>query len=128
VHCFTGNEDVAHYQRLAPLCEAIGAFIEQTKDVDNEFLDMAARTLARVPTSVIAGPLRSWVDALAHRFADGKINKEERAYLQMIVRPPFTSVADSDSERQALVAPLAKVLAARKPVMRRRAQAKSVVR
>ena len=85
--CFPGGEGGAHYERLRPLCEGLGVFLDaQMREKRERGLFMrAAMVLRDAPMGALAEPLRSWVDAFVARIDRKELSARERSELYFIV-------------------------------------------
>jgi hypothetical protein len=86
VTALLGPRELAHYERLRPLCEGLGAYLARQPSIAGESLCIqAARALRSAPTAALAGPLASWVKAFARRIDEEKLSGMERNILQNII-------------------------------------------
>jgi chemotaxis protein histidine kinase CheA len=76
---FWKNQTIENYQRLQPLSEAVGALLERPDEGDKYSLVAAVgEALVSAPKEAVAGPLRSWAQAINRRFAQGLLGEAER--------------------------------------------------
>jgi hypothetical protein len=100
------SDEPEHYLRLQPLCEGVGALLARPHAHDParsegmvEF--RAAAVLFSAPTFAAAGPLASWVAALANRAKARNLDSHTRAVLRNIITD---QTSDSPARKNAFAA------------------------
>jgi hypothetical protein len=103
--CFYWPRSPEHYQRLQPLADSLGLLLARAHTRESQRVcETAANVLmGSVSTSAAAGPLRSWVNALAERCdANGFFSQPKRATLLAAVE----ARSRSSELAEAVFAPL----------------------
>jgi hypothetical protein len=88
----------SHYLRLQPLIEGLGAFLaRQNKEEGWQLGLVAVDVLDRAPTSMLTGPLASWVSAFAQRHDQGNLSDTECSRLQNLISSQSSDAARSEA-------------------------------
>jgi hypothetical protein len=85
--CFFGPYENEFYQRLLPLCQGLGTYLnaQSSSQSRERLLLRAAQVLRSAPIATLERALASWVEVFALRAKNGTISEAERNILSVIL-------------------------------------------